>query len=154
MRCSRFVKGARIIAGLVSVMLLGILAVPANASPADDSHWSYDVTREVTLTGTVSAVLTQPASGMILGSHLLLTTPSGTIDASLGRWGLEGKGAVSVVAGEQVEVTGVTTTFNNKEVFIVRTVKVNGKTYTVRNQHGIDVSPQTRERAAQKGETL
>jgi hypothetical protein len=67
---------------------------------------SYDVTEEVTLTGTVSSVLMKAAPGMIVGSHLLLATPSGPVDASLGRFGLQGAGAASVAAGQQIEATG------------------------------------------------
>jgi hypothetical protein len=95
---------------------------------------------------------------MIVGPHLLLTTLSGPVDASLGRWGLRGRGALSVAPGQQVEVTGVMKTIRDKQVFLARTVKVRDKVYTMRNEHGIPVSPQTRERAgqntSQKGESL
>jgi hypothetical protein len=154
MRSSCFTKPNRMIAGLLAGLLFAILAVPLFAQPAADSPLSYDISKEVTLSGTVSAVMTKPAPGMMWGSHLMLQTASGKVDASLGRWGLAGKGALSVTPGQQVEVTGTMQTFMGKEVFVVRSVKANGKVYTMRNEHGIDVSPQTRERAAQKGESL
>jgi hypothetical protein len=110
----------------------------------------YDITREVTLTGTVSSVVKQPSAGMIAGSHLLLQTASGEIDASLGRWGLVGKGALSVAAGDQIEVTGMMKTLREKPVFVVRTVKAGGQVYTIRTQYGIAISPQGRQRASQK----
>jgi hypothetical protein len=119
---------------------------------------SYGVTQEATITGTVSSVLTKAAPGMIVGSHLLLATPSGLVDASLGRFGLRGNGAVSVAAGQQIEATGVMKAINGKPVFLVRTLKVDGEVYTIRTQHGFPVSPQARERAGQmtdqKGESL
>jgi hypothetical protein len=96
----------------------------------------------------------KPAAGMIMGSHLLLATSSGPVDASLGRFGLRGKGSVSVAAGQQVELTGVMKTIKNRQVFLTRTVKVNGKIYPIRNEHGVSISPQARQRAAQKGESL
>jgi hypothetical protein len=142
------------IAGLLAGLLFAILAIPLVAQPAADSPLSYDMSKEVTLSGTVSAVMTKSARGMMWGSHLMLETTSGKVDASLGRWGLAGKGALSVTPGQQVEVTGVMKTLRDKEVFVARTVKVNGKVYTMRNEHGISVSPQTRKRAAQKGESL
>jgi hypothetical protein len=118
----------------------------------------YDVAKEVTLKGTVSSVLTKPSPGMIMGSHLLLATASGEVDASLGRFGLLGKGALSVAAGQQVEVTGVMKTLMEKQVFVARTVKVGEQVYTMRNQHGFQVSPQTRQRlrqmTTQKGDSL
>jgi hypothetical protein len=109
----------------------------------------YDAAREVTLKGTATSVLTNPSPGMVMGSHLFLATASGEVDASLGRFGLLGKGAPSVAAGQQVEVTGVMKTLLNKQVFVARTVKVGGEVFTMRNQHGIQVSPQARERARQ-----
>jgi hypothetical protein len=112
--------------------------------------FQYDIAREVTLTGTVSSVLTKAAPGMIVGSHLLLSTPSGPVDARLGRFGLRGYGAVSVATGQQIEATGVMRTIKDKPVFLVRTVKVGGKVYTIRNEHGVLLSPQARERAGQK----
>jgi|SRR5271157_879620 len=147
-------KSTPLIAGLLVGLLFAILAVPLIAQPADDSIFSYDRSKEVSLSGTVSSVLEKPAPGMIWGSHLVIDTLSGKVDASLGRWGLVGKDALSVKPGQQVEVTGVMKTFHEKEVFLVRTVKVNGKAYAIRNQRGVPVSPQTRQIAARRGETL
>jgi hypothetical protein len=151
MRRSRFTKITPLIAGLLTGLLFAVLVVPLNAA---DSHPYYDVSKEITLSGTVSSVLEKPAPGMTWGSHLMIETLSGRVDASLGRWGLQGKGALSVKPGQQVEVTGVMKSLRDKEVFVARTVKVNGKVYAVRNQHGIEVSPQARQRAAERGETL
>jgi hypothetical protein len=105
---------------------------------------------EVTLTGTVSSVLVKAAPGMIVGSHLLLATPNGPVDASLGRFGLQGDGAVSVAAGQEIEATGVMKRIKDRFVFLVRRMKVGGEVYTIRNKHGFPVSPQARKRASQK----
>ena len=151
MRHSRFISSTPMTAGLLTGLLFAILVVPLNA---DDSHSWYDVSKEVTLGGSVSSVLHKPAPGMIWGSHLMVETVSGRLDASLGRFGLEGKGALSVTPGQQIQLTGVMKTVGDKEVFVVRGVKANGKTFTMRNEHGIEVSPVARERAAKKGVTL
>ena len=120
--------------------------------------FNYDLAEEVTVTATVSSVLTQAAPGMIVGSHLLLATPSGPVDASLGRFALQGHGAVSVAAGQQIQATGVMKKIKDKPVLLVRIVKVGGQLYTIRNEHGVLLSPQARERAvqkaSQKGESL
>jgi hypothetical protein len=117
---------------------------------------SYNVAQEVTLNGTVSSVLRKPTPGMIMGSHLLLATSSGPVDVSLGRFGLLGNDAFPIAAGQQIEVTGVMKLMKDKQVFLVRTVKADGRVYAVRNEHGIPVSPQARERASRKmaGEEL
>jgi hypothetical protein len=154
----------QLFAGLCAVALLSLISpltpVQAQTAAIETRHAEpyYDITREVTLTGTVSSVVKQPSAGMIMGSHLVLETSSGSVDASLGKWGFQGKGALSVAAGEQVEVTGVMKTINGNQVFLARTVKANGQVYPIRNEHGIQVSPQARERMSQntdqKGDTL
>ncbi|MGC2398323.1 MAG: hypothetical protein WA510_01005 [Acidobacteriaceae bacterium] len=111
---------------------------------------SYDISQEVTLSGTVSSVLTTAAKGMINGSHLLVTTPSGEVDVSVGIFGLQGQGALSVATGQQVEVTGVVKTLREKQVFLARTIQVGDRIYAIRNEHGVPVSPQARERATRK----
>lgn len=154
----------QLFAGLCALALLTLIspltAAQAQAKGAETRKAEpyYDVAKEITMHATVSSVVTNPAKGAIPGSHLMLSTASGEVDASLGKWGLVGKGALSVSVGEQIEVTGVMKTLKNKEVFVVRSVKAAGSVYAIRNQHGIMVSPQTRERASsktiQKGESL
>jgi hypothetical protein len=133
-------------------MSLIALSPPVQAQTAERhaGPFSYDVSQEVTLKGTVSSVLTKPAPGMIMGSHVLLTTALGPVDASLGRFGLRSKSAVPVAPGQQIEVTGVMKTIKDKQVFLTRTVKIGGEVYTIRNEHGFPVSPQARQRASRK----
>jgi hypothetical protein len=154
-RCSRFTG---IITGLSTGLLFAALAVPVTAQPANKSPFYYDAAKEVTLTGTVLNVFARAPRGMEMGAHLLLTTDGGVVDASLGRFGLQGRGALPVSVGDSLDVTGVMKTIGGKEVFVVRTVKAGGRVYTVRNGHGIPLSPQARERArqqiGQKGESL
>jgi hypothetical protein len=146
----------RLFAGLCVLALLFMILFQslAQAQTAPEARTVEPLSKEVTLTGTVSSVLMEPAAGMIPGSHLLLATASGLVDASLGRFGLRGKGGLSVAAGQVVEVTGVMRTIKDKPVFMTRTVKVGDQVYTIRNEHGVPVSPQARERAQQKGESL
>jgi hypothetical protein len=104
----------------------------------------YDVSKETTLSGTVSSVLKKPNEGMVLGSHLLLQTPSGPVDASLGRFAFMGRNALQVTAGQQVRVTGVMTTIRNNQVFLVRTVQSEGRVFALRNYQGTPNGPPAR----------
>jgi hypothetical protein len=157
MRCTRLMQPTRLIAvsaGLAG-LLFAMLATPLVAQSASPSPtFAYDIREEVTIQGTVSSALPRPTPGMVVGSHLLLATPSGPVDASLGRFGLYGKGAVSVAAGQQVEVTGLMKTIGNQKVFLARTVKVGDQVYTIRNEHGVPIPPQARASgdAARKGD--
>jgi hypothetical protein len=98
----------------------------------------YDITKDVKLTGTVSNVVKAPTRemNMVAGSHLIVATKGGEVDASLGQFAMRGKGALSVTPGQQVEVTGVMKTLNGKQVFVTRLVQSGGRTYTIRNEHG------------------
>lgn len=145
----------RSFAGLCALALLSLVSLvpPTQAQTAVATKtarsFSYDASKEVTLSGTVSSVLAKPSAGMIMGSHLLLTTASGPVDASLGRFGLQGA-ATSVAAGQQIQVTGIMRTIGETEVFVVRVLKAQGQVYTLRNKHGFPVSPQAGERASRK----
>jgi len=136
--------------GLSALLALVCLALPSSAQTKPSTAkfsgpFAYDITKEITLSGTVSSLVAKPEPGMIMGAHLLLTTDSGLVDASLGGWALKGKDALSVSAGQRVAVTGVMKTINNRQVFLARTVKTDGEMFTVRNEHGIMLSPQTRD---------
>jgi hypothetical protein len=146
----RFTKSNRMIAGLLTGLLFATLAVPLGAQPARPSHQFYDISKEVTLSGTVSDVLAKATPGTMPGPHLLFATSSGKVDASLGRFALKGKDPLSVAPGKEVEVTGVMKTVKGKDIFVARIVKVDGKAYELRNQHGVPRSPLSRERASQK----
>ena len=152
-------------------LLVAITAISLNAQPLGSGAESpaeratskaeprpfYDISKDVTLSGPLAGVVHGPAAGLIAGSHILLVTGAGTVDASLGKWGLYGKSAPDIANGEQLTVRGVMKTIRDREVFFVRTMIVGGHTYAIRNQHGVPVSPQARDRAessAQKGESL
>lgn len=113
-------------------------------------HPWYDITKEVTLIGTVSSVVKSPTRemNMLGGSHLIVESNSGMLDASLGALAMKGKGALSVVAGERVQLTGVLKTVGDKQVLITRLVLANGHVTQTRNEHGFALAP-----ASGKGST-
>jgi len=126
------------------LMLSGWLAAPAGAQTAAAANAArpatYDASKEVTITGTVSNVVTRPTAGMIGGGHLMVSTSKGTVDAHVGRR-LSGKNAIAVKAGDSVKLVGVMTTENNSQVFLVRTAQDGGHTYTIRTEKGFLITP-------------
>jgi|SRR5277367_3590314 len=106
----------------------------------------YDITREITLVGTVSSAIDKPTPEMHMlgGSHLLIETNSGRIDASLGVFPMTGDGGLSVGSGERVQVTGVMKTIRDRQVFVARLVRANGQVYKVRNRYGFVLMPPAR----------
>jgi DNA/RNA endonuclease YhcR with UshA esterase domain len=138
--------------GLLALLALVLFASPihaqtsaAAATPAARPG-AYDISKEVTLTGTVTRVLkeTTPEMKTLGGAHLILETSSGALDANVGGYALRGKGALSVTAGEQVEVTGVMKTIRGKQVFVTRRVQAGGRTFVIRNEHGFLLTPASR----------
>jgi len=154
MSFNRVRKIIRNVSGIAPALSLALFILPSIAETRADSIPYYDATKEVTLSGTVSGVLTTAPRGMPWGFHLLVATITGTIDASLGRWGLRGNEALSRINGKQVDFLGVMKRIDGKQVLLVRSVKVDGKIYVIRNARGVPLSPQARERAVRKGEPL
>lgn len=131
---------------LIAFSLTIALSAPAQSAAVSTNPagpLSYDITKEVTLNATVQSVVTKRSSGMLWGSHLMIQTKSGVVDASLSRLPLAGKNAVTFAPGEAVEVTGVLKTLHGQPVLLARLIKADNHTYTLRNQHGIPVA-QTR----------
>ena len=134
------------------VLGLCLLAMPIHAQTAVTTKTAvplrYDISKEVTLTGTVSSVVksASPETKMMAGSHLLVETTSGTVDASLGGFALRGTGALAVTPGQRVQMTGVMKKIRDREVFVTRLVQVDGHVYTIRNEHGFALAPTARER--------
>lgn len=152
----------QVLSGMCALVLLSFLSAQTvhaqeRAGSTVLSPFSYDVSQEIEVGGNVATILLVPVQGMIPGSHILLTSPSGSVDVSLGVFGLRGPGSLSVKEGQPVSVHGVMKTLRGKEVVLARTVKVDEKVYAIRNEHGIPVPPQARDHAArqnsQMGET-
>lgn len=126
-------------------LLSGVLAAPAGAQSAaavNAAHLTplYDASKEVTITGTVSNVVTKPSANMIAGGHLIVATAKGPVDAHVGRR-LTGTNAIAVKSGDSVKLVGVMTTIDHSQVFLVRTAADGGHTYTIRNEKGFLIIP-------------
>jgi DNA/RNA endonuclease YhcR with UshA esterase domain len=127
--------------GLLTLMAFSVFTVPSQAAAATKKitvtpKYQYDVSKEVTLKGTISSVVKKPTGGTLVGEHLMLATSSGTVDAHIGSFAGRDKHLDSLTQGQSVSVVGVKMNVKGKDVFIVRTVEADGQTYTVRNQHG------------------
>ncbi|MGB8521570.1 MAG: hypothetical protein WCD43_01270 [Candidatus Acidiferrales bacterium] len=141
--------------GPLAVLALSLFATPIYAQTATVTtkpvvHRWYDSTKEVTLSGTVTSVVKSATREMKMmgGSHLVVETKSGTIDASLGKFAMRGEGALDVTPGQKVQVTGVMKTVNDKQVLLTRVVQTNGHTFTIRNEHGFALAPAARKGSA------
>jgi hypothetical protein len=142
-------------AWICALLMATCLATQANAQSKSTATrptglFGYDVSKEVTLKGTVTSVGLKSEEGTVQRNHLLVATASGNVDANLGRFAFVGKEPLSVEPGQEVELTGVMTTQQGHEVFITRLVKSGSQTYTLRTERGFALSPQSRERMAEQ----
>jgi hypothetical protein len=106
----------------------------------------YDVTKEITVQGTVQSLVKNPAPGTIRGAHLTVATAKGTLDAHIGNFVLAGRAPMSFAPGQSVRLVGLMTTINHQNVLLVRTIQTENRTITVRSDHGFLVSPGARTR--------
>ncbi|HXO04787.1 MAG TPA: hypothetical protein VN884_04050 [Candidatus Sulfotelmatobacter sp.] len=128
--------------GFATLLALALNATPAHAqataattTPAIPPR--YDVSKEVTLNATVLSVPAKSSHSLARNFGLVLQTSSGTVQGSLTQFTLSGKGALSITQGQQIQVTGVmTTTLNNKQLFLIRTIQIGGHTYAIRSEQG------------------
>jgi hypothetical protein len=126
------------VAFALCVSVLPLHAQTSDVSTKPVAHPWYDMSQEVRLSGTISVVEKTPARGTeaIIGSHLIMETSTGKVDASLGSYALKGKSPVSLSSGQQVQMLGVMKTIKGQQVFVARVLQVNGHQYTIRNEHG------------------
>ena len=101
----------------------------------------YDVSKEVTLEGTVQSLVRKPAPGTMMGAHLIVSTAQGLVDAHIGNYVAVGRYATSFASGQSVKLVGIMTEYNHQNVFVVRTIETENRTITVRNDHGFLVYP-------------
>jgi hypothetical protein len=138
---------------LLMTLAISLLAEPiyANESPAFQrvvTASKYDVSKEVTVNGTVQSLVRKPAPGTMIGAHLMVSTAQGTIDAHIGNYIAEGRFATPFASGQTVKLTGMMIEINQHNVFVVRTLETGGRTITVRNERGFLVYPGTKARLA------
>jgi|HubBroStandDraft_4_1064222.scaffolds.fasta_scaffold156270_1 hypothetical protein len=141
---NRILKGL----GFATLLTLAFNAGPAHAQTTAATTTSaiplrYDVSKEVTFSATVQSVPSKSSGGLLhsASTGFVLQTTAGTVQGRLTYAALNGKGALSITPGQHVLVTGVMTTTNNKQVFLIRTIQMGSRSYTIRNEHGFPVAP-------------
>jgi hypothetical protein len=104
----------------------------------------YDKSTEVTVKGTVEAVLTsqqgtQGMRGMGMGTHLTFRTESGDIDVHVGPswWLTEQK--LEFAKGDQLQIVGSSITFNGGKALIAREITKGDRKITLRDANGFPV---------------
>ena len=134
--------------GLAALLALILNAGVAHAQTAESTKPAiplrYDISKEVTLNATVESVPSKSSAGLLhsgSSAGFVLQTSSGTVQGRLTPFVLNGKGAISISVGDHLKVTGMMMTLkNDRQVFVIRTITVAGRTYAIRNERGFPLA--------------
>ncbi|HVO56770.1 MAG TPA: hypothetical protein VMT51_03640 [Dongiaceae bacterium] len=139
MKLSRLCRSA----GMILCLLSGSAAVFAQrphanvaASPVPGA---YDVSRDVSLQGTVLKYTENSATPPI-GTHVLLQTASGTVDVHLGDARLLHSAKLNLAQGTSVRFVGQSSTVRGNTVFLARLVQVGTQVVAIRSSHGLPLA--------------
>lgn len=141
MRSIRTMKIMPALLGLLSALLLSMLAIPLGAQTATDSQTrhvplpGYDKMHEIILAGNIEDVVPHAAAGSPAGMHLLVAGSQGTTDVHLGPY-ITKETQEALHSGTPVEIVGAMETIRGKSYLLARQVTFDGRTITVRSQNG------------------
>ena len=122
----------------IVICLAALLLVAAQAAPSEPARgfgFAYDPAQEITITGTVTQLVSHPAPGMPMGTHLLISSSGKTVDAHVGPYlSKDTKDALKV--GQLIQITGVNERVHGQNVLLARQLILAGRQVTVRNERG------------------
>jgi hypothetical protein len=147
-------RTARARACLMVLVLVIVLAAQATTSPQSAAPrgvgFAYDPAQEITMVGTVRGFASQPASGGLVGLHLLISNEGKVVDAHLGPFVSE-ENQHALHTGQLVQIIGVNENVHGKNVLLVRQLIFDGRLVTVRNERGLLVRDLVSHRAIHDG---
>jgi hypothetical protein len=130
---------------LLTALVITSLAAPlfAGKTPVKRTLQApaYEVSKEVTMEGKIQGIVKKPTAGSMLGTHLMVSTSKGTIDAHIGEFVVRGSHAYAPAVGQSVKLVGVPATINHKNVFLTRTIETGNRTVNVRTTRGFLIVP-------------
>ena len=100
------------------------------------SHSSYDVSREVSVQGSVVSYTEHPASAPIGARVVIQTGPGNTVEALLGDARLLKQQNFTITTGSNLRVLGETMTVGGQQVFVARVVQQGTKAVALRSTTG------------------
>jgi hypothetical protein len=139
---------------LPTILLCGALTSKAAAqnnmvSQPSTSFVGWDVSQpkssDVAVTAIIQEIVPNRASGIPAGLHVMLGTPQGVLDASVGPY-LDPNIQQALSAGQQIQVIGQVKTIHDQKYLLVRHLVLNGKDVVIRNDNGSLIRERSRER--------
>jgi hypothetical protein len=139
------------VAWLVAVLLFSVsAAAQQKAQSTAEQGRSYDLSREVSLQGTV-VNFTQNAAIPPLGPHVVLQTASGQIDVHLGDARLLEANHLTLAAGDSIRVIGENVPYGTGTQFFARIIQKGGQTLALRSTRGFPLRAAAKAGKAEAG---
>ncbi|HVH50081.1 MAG TPA: hypothetical protein VM781_00320 [Candidatus Bathyarchaeia archaeon] len=107
-----------------------------NALSAKPASGAYDISKDVSLQGTVLS-FTENSQTPPLGAHVMLQTTAGNVDVHLGDTRFLRLAKLNISPGANVRIVGQMTTVGKNQVFLGRLVQVGAQVVAVRSDHGL-----------------
>ena len=113
-------------------------AQETTAASADAIAPAYNLAKEVKIQGTIQRIDQAVPTGPI-GTHILIQTTQGVVDAHLGYGPAASPGFLGISEGQSVTVVGMTENFGGNNVLLVRLLQTPTRIFILRNEHGTPV---------------
>lgn len=133
---------------LLPVLAAGLLCLaPARAQNAASStgtsesasnSFSYDLTKEIKVEGTIAKIDATSAYAP-LGTHILVQTAQGLVDAHLGFGPAAKPDYLGIAEGENVTIVGMVEDVGANSVLLTRILTTASRIFLLRNEHGVAV---------------
>ena len=139
------------ITALPAILLCGmwtneVVAQTSTTSQPSTEFIGWDANaHEVVVTAIIQQVIPNHSSGIPVGLHLMLGTPQGVVDASVGPY-LSPEVQLALIAGKTVQVIGQVKAIHDQNFLLARQLILDGHSVMVRNDHGSLVRTRSKER--------
>lgn len=137
--------------GLASAVLLSTIASAQQKAQSSRPNSAYDLSREVSLQGTVLS-FTESSSVPPLGAHVSIQTSSGAVvDVHLGEAGLLQANHFTLATGDSVRIIGESLPYGSGTQFFSRIIQKGNQALALRSTRGFPLRPVPKAGKAEAG---
>ena len=120
------------------------------AKPVSDAARKYDVSREISLQGTVISFVANSATPPI-GPHVVVQTATGQVDVHLGDARTLEANHLTLAAGDSIRVVGENVAYGEGTQFFARVVQKGNQAVALRSPRGFPLRPMSKAGKAEAG---
>jgi hypothetical protein len=121
-------------------------AAASSSAQAKTVKTGYDLAKEVKIEGVIEKIDATSANTP-MGTHILVMTPQGEVDAHLGFGAAAKPTRLGIEEGQTVTVLGMMESIGGNQVLLTRLLTTPSQIFVLRNEHGIPVRGATNNNA-------